>query len=73
MDRGKTPPKQANPHIINLLPMVTSKNFWQSVITQWHKAHNENKEIIVLTDDNMDHNNNNFNNTYKINNIKEIN
>merc|ERR1712240_813567 len=41
-------------------------------ITQWHKAHSENKEIIVLTDDNMDHNNNFFNNNYKISNIKEI-
>merc|ERR1712115_572835 len=45
---------------------------WKSVMSQWQKAHKENKEIIVLTDDNMDYNNNTFNNNYKINNIKEI-
>ena len=45
---------------------------WKSVISQWQKAHKENKEIIILTDDNMDHNNNTFNNNYKINNIKDM-
>lgn len=29
---------------------------WKSVLAQWEKAHKEGKEIIVLTDDNMDHN-----------------
>ena len=36
---------------------------WQSIINKWQKTHNENKEVIVITDDNMDHNNTNFNNT----------
>merc|ERR1711867_38221 len=45
---------------------------WKSVISQWQKAYKENKEIIILTDDNMDHNNNTFNNNYKINNIKDM-
>ena len=45
---------------------------WQTVIDKWKKAHNENKEVIVMTDDNKDHNNTNFNNTYKISNIKGV-
>merc|ERR1712115_97113 len=45
---------------------------WKSVISQWQKAHKENKEIIILTDDNMDHNNNTFNNNYRITNIKDM-
>ena len=40
--------------------------------TKWQRAHNENKEIIVMTDDNIDHNNTNINNSYKISNIRDI-
>ena len=39
---------------------------------KWHTANKENKEIIIMTDNKIDHNNINFNNTYKINNIKEL-
>ena len=45
---------------------------WKMVLAQWKKAHKENKEIIVLTDNNMDHNNNTFNTNHKINTIKEM-
>ena len=45
---------------------------WKSVLTQWQKAHKENKKIIVLTNDNMDHNNSTFNTNYKINKIKDM-
>ena len=38
----------------------------------WQKASNEKKEVIVMTDDNIDHNNNNFNTSYKTTNIKYI-
>ena len=45
---------------------------WKTVLKQWEKARKENKEIIVLTDDNIDHNNNTFNTNYKVNNIKHM-
>ena len=45
---------------------------WKTVLKQWGKAHKENKEIFVLTDDNIDHNNNTFNTNYKVNNIKDM-
>ena len=63
-------PKSLNiPNSNNIYNQTTR---WQSVINKWQKVHNENKEIIIMTDDNMDHNNQNFNNSYKISNIKEI-
>ena len=34
---------------------------WESVLKKWEIANEENKEIIVMTDDNMDHDNHNFN------------
>merc|ERR1712208_139069 len=45
---------------------------WNTVLDQWKKAHKEKKEIIVLTDDNIDHNNSTFNTNYKVNNIKDM-
>ena len=80
MARDKTP--QSKPILISSiyrqwsLPQVLGVNNsnninnqttrWKSVIAQWHKAHKENKEIIVMTDNNMDHNNTNFDNTNMI-------
>merc|ERR1712240_978051 len=45
---------------------------WTTVLKQWTKAHKEKKEIIVLTDDNIDHNNSTFNTNYKVSNIRDM-
>merc|ERR1712243_513496 len=63
------------PKILNIINSNNIHNQtlpWHTVLNKWQKAHSKNKEIIVMTDDNMDHNNQNFNNSYKISNIKEI-
>merc|ERR1712240_744109 len=43
----------------------------EKVLGKWEKAIKEKKEVIVLTDDNMDHENYNYNNKYRIKTIKE--
>merc|ERR1712240_568177 len=43
----------------------------EKVLGKWEKAIKEKKEVIVLTDDNMDHENDNYNNKYRIKTIKE--
>ena len=63
-------PKSLNIPNSNNIFNQTSR--WQSVLNKWQQAHKENKEIIIMTDDNMDHNNHNFNNNYEITNIKDI-
>merc|ERR1712240_219430 len=45
---------------------------WTTVLKQWTKSHKEKKEIIVLTDDNIDHNNSTFNTNYKVSNIRDM-
>merc|ERR1712240_989101 len=44
---------------------------WDKVLEKWDQAISEKKEVIVLTDDNMDHENENYNNRYRIKAIKE--
>ena len=46
-------------------------NRWNKVLAQWTKAKDEKREILVLTDDNMDHNNLVFNHSFKIDKLRE--
>ena len=45
--------------------------WWEKVLGKWENAINEKKEVIILTDNNMDHENDNYNNNYKIITIRE--
>ena len=65
--------KRSLPNILNINNSnnnTNQLNRWQKVMDKWEIANKENKEKIIMTDDNMDHNNINFNNMYKISNIK---
>merc|ERR1712240_1002518 len=44
---------------------------WEKVLGKWENAIKEKKEVIILTDDNMDLNNDNYNSNYKIITIQE--
>merc|ERR1712240_613959 len=62
------------PQILNIKDsncIIKQAERWEKVLKKWEKAIKEKKEVIVLTDDNMDHENNNHNNTYKIKTIRE--
>merc|ERR1712240_255237 len=48
------------------------QNRWTKVIDKWVRANKENKEVIVLTDDNIDHNNSTFNTNYKVGTIRDM-
>merc|ERR1712240_293787 len=62
------------PQILNIKDsngIIKQTERWEKVLEKWEKAIKEKKEVIVLTDDNMDHENNNYNNRYRIKTIKE--
>ena len=62
------------PQILNIKnsnSIIKQTERWEKVLGNWEKAIKEKKEVIVLTDDNMDHDNDNFNNNYKIMAIRE--
>merc|ERR1712240_705471 len=63
-------PKTLNIQNSNNIHNQTAR--WESVLKKWEATNKENKEIIVMTDDNMDHRNNNFNNNFRINITKEL-
>merc|ERR1712240_894556 len=52
--------------------MHNQYNRWTMVLDKWTRAYKEKKEIIVLTDDNIDHNNSTFNTNYKVGSIKDM-
>merc|ERR1712240_391568 len=62
------------PQILNIKNSNSIQNQtdrWEKVLSKWENAIKEKKEVIVLTDDNMDLNNDNYNNNYKIVTIRE--
>ena len=62
------------PQILNIKDsngIIKQTERWEKVLEKWEKAIKEKKEVIVLTDDNMDHESDNYNNTYKIKTIRE--
>ena len=62
------------PQILNIKDshgIIQQTERWDKVLDKWEKAISEKKEVIVLTDDNMDHENENYNNRYRIKAIKE--
>merc|ERR1712240_896013 len=62
------------PQILNIKDshgIIQQTERWDKVLEKWEKAISEKKEVIVLTDDNMDHENKNYNNKYRIKAIKE--
>ena len=62
------------PQILNIKDshgIIQQTERWDKVLDKWEKAISEKKEVIVLTDDNMDHENENYNNKYRIKAIKE--
>ena len=62
------------PQILNIKDshgIIKQTERWEKVLEKWEKAIKEKKEVIVLTDDNMDHENENYNNKYRIKTIKE--
>merc|ERR1712240_335583 len=44
---------------------------WNNVLDKWQQAISEKKEVIVMADDDMDFDNENYNNRYRIKAIKE--
>merc|ERR1712240_873999 len=62
------------PQILNIKnsnSIIKQTERWEKVLGKWEKAIKEKKEVIVLTDDNIDHENDNYNNSYKIKTIRE--
>merc|ERR1712240_920945 len=62
------------PQILNIKDsngIIKQTERWEKVLEKWEKAIKEKKEVIVLTDDNMDNENDNYNNKYRIKTIKE--
>merc|ERR1712240_172005 len=62
------------PQILNIKDsngIIKQTERWEKVLEKWEKAIKEKKEVIVLMDDNMDHENENYNNKYRIETIKE--
>ena len=62
------------PQILNIKDshgIIKQTERWEKVLEKWEKAIKEKKEVIVLTDDNIDHENKNYNNKYRIKTIKE--
>ena len=44
---------------------------WEKVLGKWEKAIKEQKEVIISMDNNMDHDNDNYNNIFQIRTIKK--
>merc|ERR1712240_1009178 len=62
------------PQILNIKNSNSIQNQtdrWEKVLGKWENAIKEKKEVIGLIDDNMDINNENYNNNYKIVTIRE--
>ena len=51
--------------------ITQQKERWDKVLDKWQQAISEKKEVIVMADDNMDFDNENYNNRYRIKAIKE--
>merc|ERR1712240_888005 len=62
------------PQILNIKDshgIIQQTERWDKVLDKWEQAISERKEVIVMTDDNMDLENENYNNRYRIKAIKE--
>merc|ERR1712240_944761 len=62
------------PQILNIKDshgLIQQTERWDNVLDKWQQAILEKKEVIVMADDNMDFDNENYNNRYRIKAIKE--
>merc|ERR1711873_370813 len=62
------------PQILNIKDshgIIQQTERWDNVLDKWQQAISEKKEVIVMADDNMDFDNENYNNRYRIKAIKE--
>merc|ERR1712240_964750 len=62
------------PQILNIKDshgLIQQTERWDNVLDKWQQAILEKKEVIVMADDNMDFDNENYNNRYRIKSIKE--